>query len=387
MQRLRAFLFGVALLLAACQSSPATPAPTGVASGQPSAAASAAPTETASPSPTDVSQAFTAQIVAATKGSMKLTGQLQLGEQIGDVSGSLTYVGGDSDQLTTITLAGVTSSTHSIHVGGFGYTQIGDGPWFQDAVAPKVGQDMFSVLKGLSSLVDKGVEQHDGVAAHRIELAPGAALPAAAFGLTDPKIVNPTITLVFYADDTGKPLAMVVTATWSQTVAGQAVPVTMTLDFTFTQIGGTLTVAIPDHVWQTYTSKRFHYKLSYPDDWDLYLKDKHFDYFDSPSITYVAVERFKSSGIALNIWAQVAIAYDKSHYHGTGISNVAFKLAGVSGRLITAYLTVSGKKVVTYEVIAIKGGYLYDVVWESPKGNEATDLGTFKEMLATFAYA
>jgi len=60
--------------------------------------------------------------------------------------------------------------------------------------------------------------------------------------------------LLFYAADDGKPLAIVVTASWTQTVNGQATPVKMTIDFKYTQIGGTLRVQVPEHVWQRFTS-------------------------------------------------------------------------------------------------------------------------------------
>ena len=381
----RALSLFVVVVVGACTTNP-----------PPSTAPPSAPAETAAavatgtPEPTlapDVSKLFLAQIVAATKGKLTVTGSLEFGSQLGDISGSLTYVGGDSDQTTTIALAGVASTTANVHVGAFGYTKIGDGPWFQDAVGPKVGQDLISVLKALSGLLDKGVEAHNGIQAHRLELPAGTALPPAAFGLTDPAIVSPTVGLVFYAADDGKPLAMVIKVTWTQTVNGQATPVTMTLDMTYTQIGGLLTVSVPEHVWQRFTSKRYHYKIAYPDDWDASVKEKGYDLFNSPSTTYVSGSRAKSLGFSLNTIAKGEVSYNKAHYKWTSNSNVAFTLAGVKARLLTFHGTIGGKKYVIYELLAVKSGYLYAVIWFSLKGHEADDLALFKEILATFAFA
>jgi len=384
MQRLLAFVGAVVLVMAACQSNPATPA---TSAGPTSAVASPTAAATEAPSPTpDVSQLFSAQMLTATKAQMTLTGTFNVGEQIGDVSGQLTFVGGDSDQSMTISIAGSTSTTHSIHVGSDGFTKVGDGPWFKDLVAPKAGQDVRSVLKALTSLVDKGVEQHDGVAAHRLELATGTVVTPAQFGLSDPRIVSPTINLVFYADDTGKPLAMVVTVAWSQTVNGTAVPVTMTVDFAFTQLGGALTVAPPDNVWNVYTSTRYHYRMGYPSDWTTYLKDKTYDYFNSATGAFAFATRTSSKGFSLNAIASSEVSVDKAKLHATGVTNVAYKLAGAPARLITFHATINGTKSVVYEVIAVKSGYAYDVAWISPTGHEAVDLATFKAMVGSFAF-
>jgi hypothetical protein len=170
-------------------------------------------------------------------------------------------------------------------------------------------------------------------------------------------------------------------------VNGQATPVKMTIDFKYTQIGGTLTVAGPDHIWQRFTSKRYHYKIAYPYDWDATGTEKDFDYFDSPSDTFIAATRYSARGLALNALVKLAIAYDKTHFHSALDSNVAFTLAGLKARLVTYHATVAGKKVVEYEVFVVKGSYAYDLYWQSPKGHEADDLTKFKEILSTFAFA
>ena len=383
MHRVIALLMGALLAIGACQPNSTTPGP----NPSEAAAASVAPTEVPSATPADVTKLFLAQIVGATKGQLTLTGSLELGSQIGDVGGSLTYVGGDSDQTTTITIAGVVTTTHNIHVAGVGYTQNGTGPWFKDLKPPATGGDLVSVLKALASLVDKGVETHDGVQAHRIELGAGTTISAAAFGLTDPAMQSPTVALVFYAADDGKPIAIVVTITWTQAVNGTPIPVKMTMDLAYTQIGGSLSVSVPDHVYQRFTSTRYHYALAYPDDWDADTSNKGFDAFNAPADDFMTANRTKVSGVKLNTFTTALISYEKSHFHWTFNSNVGITFGGVKARLLTFHYTSGGKKLVIYQVVALKGGYAYAVNWGSPAGHEADDLATFKQVLATFAFA
>jgi hypothetical protein len=388
MQRLRVFLVGLVLVMAACQSNPATAGPTASVAAVPTSGASQAAVATEAPSPTaaDVAKAFLAQMVTATAGKLAIRGTLELGTLTGQVTGSMSYAQSNTDQTTNITIGGTTTSTSSIHLQGIGYTKTGNGPWLTDTVPPQSGQDLVTVLKALSSVVDKGVEAHDGVQAHRIELGAGVSVSPAAFGLSNPAMVNPALDLVFYAADDGKPVAMVVTVTWTQTVNGSTVPVKMALDFAFTQVGGSVTISSPDHVWQRFTSTRFHYAIAYPDDWDVDTSGKTTDQFVAPAFGGVVAARFKTQGLGLNTIAKSEISYNKTHFKWVSTANVAFVLAGVKARLITYHGTISGTKTAMYEVLAVKGSYFYDIVWISPVGNEAADLATFKEMLSTFAF-
>jgi len=384
MLRMRAFLATAVLVAVACQSTPVSSAPSAASSAAPSQAAVA--TTAPSPSPVDVARAFLAQMVTARTGQMAITGTLDVGSLSGQVTGSLTYAEDNSDQTTSITINGTTTATSVIHLLGKGYTKVGEGPWLPDAVPVPTGQDLVSVLTALASVVDRGIETHDGVQAHRIELGAGSAISQAAFGISNPLMVNPTLGLVFYAADDGKPVAMVVTVTWSQTVNGAAVPVKMTLDFAFKQIGGNISISSPDHVWQRFASTRFHYGIAYPDDWDVDTSGKTSDQFVAPVVGGVVAGRFKTQGFGLNTIAKSEISYNKTHFKWVSSSNVDFALAGVKARLITYHATISGTKSVIYEVITVKGAYFYDIVWFSAVGNEAADLTSFKQMLSTFAY-
>lgn len=379
MFRRASILMVATMLLGACSSAvPATTAPVAT-----QIAASSAPT----PSPTappDVAKLFLPQIIAATAGKIDLAGTLDLGGEAGALSGSYTFVGSDLDETLTTSLAGKVTTVAMIHKAGSAYTKVNTGPWLKDAAPPAAGKDLSSLLKGLTALTDAGLETKGGVSLHRLELPASAVLDPAAFGIAGAAFVDPKVTMVFFADDTGKPVYMSVTVTWTQ----NAQPISMTLDFHFVQLGGSLRVSAPEHVWPVFTSKRFGYRIAYPDDWDVDVTtSKTDDEFISPvEDTGAFVNRTKISGYTLNQIVSSVISYDKSLKY-TFNSNVAYTLAGTKARFLTLHGTLTnGTKVVVYSVITLRGGYAYEIDWVSPADPEHAELVVFKQLLGTFAF-
>lgn len=382
MVRRSAVLFVVAAVLGGCSSqTPATSTP------EPTQSPTAStPGPQPSPTPVDVAAVALPQLAKATSGKLTITGTIDAGTNSGTVSGTIDFAGSDSDQVFTVAAGGAPVTTETIHAAGVGYTKKGPGPWFQDAVAPASGKGMSNVLGGLSALTDAGTETRNGVLVHRLELPAGTILDPAAFGITDPTYIGPAVSLVFYASEAGKPVSMVVTVTWTQTVGTQSLPVKMVLEMAFDQLGGSVSVLAPGDVWVVYTSKRYHLRIAMLGDWDTDTTAKGIDYLVSPGDPFVGVDRFASRGISLNTWAKASIAYDKSHFKFMSNGNVGYTLAGVKARLLTFHATINHKKVVVYDVIGIKSGYVYEVYWQSPAGQEAGDLALLKAMLATFAF-
>jgi hypothetical protein len=366
-----AALLMVAVVFAACSGqTPATPTP--------QVTATAAPT----PTPIDVPKAFLPQIVAATSGKLAITGTLDLGSQTGPLSGSVTYVGGDSDQTLTIALGGTPSTTYSIRKAGSGYTKNGDGPWLPDAAKPAAGKDLSTVFRSLASLTDAGTETKGGVELHRLEMPAGTVLDPAIIGLTAAGITDAKLSLVFYAEADGTPAIVSLTATWTQ--SGQ--PARMVMDMRFVQIGGSLAITIPAHVWTTFASTRFHYLMDFPDDWDVSTTDKTFDRFASPGESFALATRAKTNGATLNDIAKAEIAVNKKSSLVL-VKNESYKVAGQQARFITYGATLSGKKYAAYEVIVVNGAYWYGMVWLSPAASAAADLVTAKLMISTFAFS
>jgi hypothetical protein len=385
----RVLAFGVAAVLCvgACSTS-GTPGPHPSTQAAFTSEPTPPPTERSSPTPVDVGQAFLTRIVAATKGRMTLSGLLQVGSEIGAVDGSLTYVGADSDQTLSVTIGGSVRIVSNVHLGGVGYTKVDGRPWLRDAASPKAGTDLATQLGKLTAVIDAGVVAHDGVDSHRLELPAGTVIPAAAFGLTDQPLVNPTVEVVFHAADDGTPLTISVTASSERTIDGSETPVIMSLDLTYLQIGGNPTVQAPDHVWNRFTSTSYHYGLAFPDGWNVVTSVEGHDYFDAPRDDYFSATREKLSGLTLGAFVADEISVYETRFHWTFDANAAVTIGGAKARLVTFHGTVADRKVVIYEVFSLKRGYAYDLTWKSPKGpHDAAALALFRQILATFAFA
>ena len=378
MFRRAAALLLTLLVLGGCSSQTATPTPT--ASIAPLATATPAP----SPTPVDVGSLFLPQITAMTRGTLELSGALTVGPQSGAVSGTIAFIGSDEDQITTIAIGSTTSKTETIHVAGHGYTKQGDGPWFEDATPPVAGKDLTTVLKGLTTLSDQGTETRHGVLVHRLELPAGTVIDPAAFGLTDPGQKSPTVSVVFFADETGKPISMLVNETWSQVSGTTTIPVTVALEMRFG--ASTPSIQAPASVWARFSSTRFHYAMAHPADWDVSTADKTVDRFASPGEAFVLIDRIKvPSGSILNDAAKGEIASARRDGF-TLVTNQAITLDGQPGRILTFRGKISGSAYVMDVAVTLRAGYGYEFFWFSPKGHEADDLALFRQMLATFAF-
>ncbi len=140
--------------------------------------------------------------------------------------------------------------------------------------------------------------------------------------------------------------------------------------------------------WQSFTSKRYHYKIKYPPGWiatpgGVGVSDQ-FDGFDYP---YVYVERdLVPSGSIVSISKTVThdVAYWKSHFHATVTSNTPVKIAGWSGRLLTFRGTDNGQTVFFQHIILGKGrvGYFLDMYGLNT--STVVDRALFKQMYTTW---
>jgi hypothetical protein len=140
--------------------------------------------------------------------------------------------------------------------------------------------------------------------------------------------------------------------------------------------------------WQSFTSKRYHYKIQYPPGWVATpgaagISDQ-FDGFDWP---YVYAERdLVPSGSVASVSKTVThdIAYWKSHYHATVTSNTPIKLAGWSGRMLTFRGTDNGQTVFFQHIILGKGrvGYFLDMY--GLNSSAAADRVLFKRIYTTW---
>jgi hypothetical protein len=155
----------------------------------------------------------------------------------------------------------------------------------------------------------------------------------------------------------------------------------------YAQGGGTVTVQAPEQVWHHFSSKSYHYRLAYPDGWDVVSAFEGRDRFDGPGADHFSATRAELSGLSLDAFVKVEIAEYETRFHWTYDAKAAISIGGAHARIVTFHGIVDGRRVVIFEVFSLRGGYAYDLTWTSPRGHEANDLALFERILATFAFA
>ena len=138
--------------------------------------------------------------------------------------------------------------------------------------------------------------------------------------------------------------------------------------------------------WKTYTSKRFHYKISYPPDWIVTPGSAtRSDAFDGFGYPYVYVTRDTvTNQVSISRTVSAEIAYFHSHYKTKVLSNVAITLAGWPGRLLTLSGVDNGVKVVIKEVIIGKGKVGYFITMWGEATTAPADRIFFRKMYLTW---
>ena len=138
--------------------------------------------------------------------------------------------------------------------------------------------------------------------------------------------------------------------------------------------------------WKTYTSKRFHYRMSYPPNWivtpgSATLSDSYDD-FGYPYI-YVTRDTVTNS-VSISRTVTAETAYFKSHYHAKLLANQAINLAGWPGRLLTFSGVDNAVKVVIKEVIVGRGRVGYFITMFGDSVNAVADRTLFRKMYVTW---
>lgn len=140
--------------------------------------------------------------------------------------------------------------------------------------------------------------------------------------------------------------------------------------------------------WQSYTSKRFHYKMKYPPGWVVTpgsstISDQ-FDAFDYP-YAYVYRDVLSRGTVSVSLTVTHDIAYYKSHYKAKVLVNKSIKVAGWSGRyLIFKGTTANGAKVQFQHIIIARGRVAYFIDLDGYLTNAKADKTLFRKIYTTF---
>ena len=130
--------FACALAIAACGAPATSIAPSEVATAAPSATAAPTP----SPSAADVSAAFVKQLVSPTfSGTATITGDMTIGPLGGDITGSGTYNGQDSNMKLTINVGTFEQETETTKIGTSTWSRKSPGPWLEVPAKPAGARD------------------------------------------------------------------------------------------------------------------------------------------------------------------------------------------------------------------------------------------------------
>ena len=402
LQRLGTAVAGLVLVttVAACGSSaspnagtpgastPAASQP--VASAQPSAssATSSAPTTsgstgeigsggsaTASPPAVDAAKAFLSSMQRGDfTAEATITGQATVAATTLDVSGSFTVRGADSH--TILKVASKTDET--LTVSGVTYERR-NGLWFVKPAATGASSGPGSAFHRVLDVRDAGIVTRDGRPLHHL-VSNGPALPLSAMGMAG----EGTLTIDFDVEDDGtlRVMAMHVDGT----PAGSTTPMTMTIEFAFSRIGGPVVVEQPPEVWTTFKSKRYGYSVAYPADWDLKQSARKAE----PDAIYSADEsgffvyRYATGGSSLNAITSTYVRNTKRTETKVAFtSNAPASIDGSKARRLEWNATFKKTRHWSLEGVVVRGKYVYFFQLDSLAPITSADRNRYESFLST----
>ena len=371
----------VTMLAAACTTAVPSASTAPAVTDSPSAA------PTASPQPSvDVVGLFAAKIDEYDSGVSTFEGTARVGAIQFSMSGTSTFDGPDTKGKTTTIIGGVSSTEETSRVAGTTYRKMGDGPW---VISPTTaGGDLNSELfENADSFRDEGTVTRDGELVHELVASSESGFdPAAIFGDAE-GISNVEGSPSFFVTDDGTPVGAMLDLTWRQVVGEETVDGSMAFELTFSQHNAPQTIRAPEDAWTRFTSDRWDYSVAHPSDYD-YDMEKDYDYFFGPASSFYGASRASNRGFTLNLIAQSEVASFKGLLNTDSVTNEEIRVGGLQGRLLSATGKSAdlGGKVVVYEVLVVKGKYVYSLTWFSDVGNEAADLITFKQAVSTMMF-
>ena len=355
----------VGSLAAACGGA-ATPTPLATPAPTPTPLATPAPT----PTPLDVKAPFLAAIANPTfSAAGTITGTMAAGAIGGTITGRLTLSGSDSAYSMTISIAASAQTTDSVSIGSQAWERKSPGPWLAKETPPDRSESLAAVMAAVASVTDLGVETKSGRRLHHLQPTGGGVVPPEAFGLDNPAITNPTFTLDFFATDDGTPAVMVVTGTWTQLVAGQPTPVTMTLQYDLRDVGKPQTIDAPTDVWVRYTSKAFDYTMAHPEGWTVSSTKTEDSYLlGGQAFVYVSPQTLLADTTLATFVAELKKSY-KPQFRVDPDEVVSATLGGQPAQRLTYRFTnTSGQDVTIVDVAAVYAGKGWEVFLVRPAG-------------------
>jgi hypothetical protein len=399
-QRSVLVLVTAAALVAACGSTTPTLAPSSTApsteapSAQPTPTATSAPTPapTSSPSPSPSAEADVAAAFNKTLADplwaphITIKAVSKVGATTVPMTGTMDINLGTAHTVISYGSGASATKDETITNGSVKFTRK-NGAWFKSTDSSHGG--LGSLVTSSSGFTDSGVEAKDGKQLHHMVLPSGTVIPAAALGVPA-NATGTQVTVEGWADGEGTPATITVTASWTQPGKPAPVPVSITMDMVIDGAAQTINSPTDDDLWVVRTSTIQHVQLAVPATWE-YTKGsaKKPDYFDGYDGSFVVVYRYKSPGVTLNDWVNYARTHIAkwSNLKGAKLDKAsATKLGGQPARLLRIHGKFDGIAKTHLDVIAVKNGYVYELLLSVPRTPTADDLAMLQTFLSTFAY-
>jgi hypothetical protein len=355
----------------------ATPAPTPVPSEAP-----ATPTPTAAP--VDAANPFI-RLMALLRANVGIEGTTVTGSTTSRDTGTMALASRSSDMDVTTTTGRKQTSSHVITASNLRYVTE-DGLWFEDGLASD--DTLAALIVGIEDgVTDVGLETRTGRDLHHLTISPPASA-AAAIGVPDKGSSDVVVTIDAWVEEDGTPVYMTLGATWTQASGSTTVDAQRTVELSFTDVGTAIAVDPPDEVWVKNTSKRYGYRVAYPEDWTFEKGSKKYSdsyWGDDGDRVYIA--RTSASGLSLMTWSNAIQKYLPQYtgYKGVKIiSNKPAKLGTLPARKIEFTYKRGGDRYWVVYYFTVKNNKLYYVDYESTSKTKAEDRATAAGFAASF---
>jgi hypothetical protein len=382
--RRRPSLLGVGLgvlvslaLLAACGNTAST-------------APSATP-EGPTPTPIDLERAFLAAVTGSGfSASGTISGTATIGAASGTIAGTFKGNADDFEQVVTLTAGSAVQSIDRIVTANGGWERFGTGPWLAlppPAEPPVEGASLFAWLQTLEDLEIAGTDARDGVpVVHLTRLADALPIPPEAIGFDTSDVTAPQISIeLFAAVATGAPVAIDVTAAWTQTVLSVPTAATYSFSYAFSGVGEAVTIEAPEDIWVLNANLTLGYQIAMPEGWTVAAEGDR----DAYSIDGVPTVFVRANGNATGLTLDEFRAAITAAYHtefGSPASVTASTLSGAPANFLKyGVSSTGGTPKALLDRIAIHGPG-WEVSMVTPAGPTTEDLDLFETFCASFAF-
>jgi hypothetical protein len=392
--RAGAVILVLAVVVAACGETGPTPAASGsaapvasVTTESPAPVSSESPAAVASPvPPVDVTLAAADKLAdPQLETTVTVDATTKVGKTTIHTTGTIDVAGRASHLVRTDATGKSKAKVETLTANGTRYVKV-KGVWTNAGPADET--DLVAVLRGMTGVTDLGVETKDGAQLHHLQ-APALGVIPRDLALVTKDVTDVTGTVDAWVEEDGTPVSMTITSAWTQPVGKKTVDASRTATLTFGEPLADGAIIAPSETWKFWNSKRYQYRMAYPDTWEAKAgKGRFADSFYGGE-EYAYASRARSGGVSLSYINSRILTQLKTI---TGykklkvMSNKKAKLDGRPARRIEFRGTSNGEKVYGQAIYAVKGAFWYFIGFDSyTKWNDELR-DEFSSMIGTFDY-